>query len=62
MLGPEWKKPSRSGGSGNCVEVRQPAPGEIELRDSKDPDGPTLRVPAGAFAEFVRAVVAGGRG
>ncbi len=36
----EWKKSTRSGGSGgNCVEVRM-HDGAIQLRDSKDPGRP----------------------
>jgi hypothetical protein len=38
----EWRKSSHSGGTGNCVEVAGNLPGIMAVRDSKDPDGPTL--------------------
>jgi hypothetical protein len=28
--------------NGDCVEVARPAPGQIAIRDSEDPDGPRL--------------------
>jgi hypothetical protein len=37
----EWRKSSFSGDSGDCVEVRQDL---TAIRDSKNPDGPTLSV------------------
>ena len=37
-----WAKASKSGGnSAQCVEVRR-HDGNIQVRDSKDPDGPIL--------------------
>jgi len=36
-----WRKSTRSGTQGNCVEVRIVA-GGVEVRDSKDPTGPVL--------------------
>jgi hypothetical protein len=38
----EWRKSSRSGSTGNCVEVAVNVPGVVAVRDSKDPDGPKL--------------------
>ena len=39
----QWRKSTRSGGSGgNCVEVAYPGDGTIRVRDSKNPDGPVL--------------------
>lgn len=50
-LSVEWRKSRRSGGEGgNCVEV---AP-DGRLRDSKNPDGPVLRVDLGAFLGAVK--------
>jgi hypothetical protein len=44
-----WVKASRSAASGTCVEMRRHG-GALEVRDSKDPDGPVLRF---ARAEFL---------
>jgi hypothetical protein len=50
---PRWRKSRRSTGTANCVEVA----GTLdEVRDSKNPAGPTLRVDV---AELVAAVRAG---
>jgi hypothetical protein len=37
-----WRKSTRSGSTGNCVEVADNLPGVIAVRDSKDPSGPAL--------------------
>ncbi|WP_035798058.1 DUF397 domain-containing protein [Kitasatospora mediocidica] len=60
---PDWIKSSYSNtNGGNCIEwapqVTQ-ATGIVPVRDSKDPDGPTLAFPATAFTAFVSAVKAG---
>ena len=47
-----WRTSSYSGGGGDCVEVA-PAPGRVLVRDSKDPHGPTLAVPAAAWRTFL---------
>ncbi|GDY32055.1 DUF397 domain-containing protein [Gandjariella thermophila] len=48
-----WRKPRHSTGTNSCVEVA----GTLDqIRDSKNPDGPILRVDV---AEFVAAVKAG---
>ena len=47
-----WIKAARSGASGDCVELRRRA-GAIEVRDSKDPDGPVLRFTPSEFAAFL---------
>jgi hypothetical protein len=49
---------SRCGESGQCVEVAA-AMVQVAVRDSKDPDGPVLRFPRGAWREFVEGVKAG---
>jgi hypothetical protein len=51
-----WRKSTRSGGSGNCVEVADNLPNVVAVRDSKDPDGPALVVEPAAFAAFAAAV------
>ncbi|MGI5245466.1 DUF397 domain-containing protein [Dactylosporangium sp. CA-139066] len=54
-LDERWRKSTRSGGaSGNCVEVRQ-LDGTVEVRDSKDPNGPTLAFSARNWQAFADA-------
>jgi Domain of unknown function (DUF397) len=59
-----WQKSSYSGSNGGqCVEVARNLPGVVAVRDSKDPDGPSLVVTAGewqAFLDGVRRGVAQG--
>ncbi|MGW2486757.1 DUF397 domain-containing protein [Streptomyces sp. NPDC001606] len=52
-----WRKSSYSGGGdgNNCVEIA-PTPTHISIRDSKNPAGNTLTVPAGSFALFIEAL------
>ncbi|WP_033222171.1 DUF397 domain-containing protein [Kitasatospora phosalacinea] len=54
-----WRKSSFSGCQGNCVEVADGFSTAVPVRDSKDPDGPALLFPAGAWAAFVAGVKAG---
>lgn len=52
---PTWFKSSYSDNEGgNCVEIA--VRGAIRIRDSKNPEGPELRVAAPAWAAFVSAV------
>ncbi|WP_069743509.1 DUF397 domain-containing protein [Streptomyces sp. EN23] len=58
----QWVKSSYSN-SGTCVEWAPrtaSATGIVPVRDSKNPGGPALGVPATAFAAFVAGVKAGG--
>lgn len=42
---PTWKKGSRSsGGANNCVELAWSGAADGAVRDSKNPDGPVLKV------------------
>ncbi len=50
-----WRKSSRSGGQGNCVEFRE-LDGSCQLRDSKDPNGGEVTVSPAAFKAFIDAV------
>ncbi|MFF7361030.1 DUF397 domain-containing protein [Streptomyces sp. NPDC008125] len=60
-----WSKSSYSGNGGTCVEwapAHASATGVVPVRDSKNPHGPVLSVPADAFASFVAGVKGGGFG
>ncbi len=57
-LGPEWRKSNRSDSNGNCVELRQ-QDNRVEMRDSKCPNGPTLKFNPEAFSTFLEDVKAG---
>ena len=47
-----WRKSTYSGAnSGNCVEVATAAR-TVAVRDSKDPSGPRLAVPAASWSAF----------
>jgi hypothetical protein len=52
-----WRKSSYSGdANGNCLEVRDDAPGAVPVRDSKNPAGPALSIPTAAWSAFVRGI------
>ena len=53
-----WRKSSRSGAAGHCVEVAE-TPAIIFVRDSKDAAGPKLRFEASEWAAFVEGVRGG---
>lgn len=42
--------------NGACVEVNIEAPGQVLVRDSKDPEGAVLRYPAAQWRAFLRSV------
>ncbi len=50
-----WRKSSRSPNGGNCVEI-VPAARAVAVRDSKNPDGGALAVPAHQWAAFAGRV------
>ncbi|MEW2218955.1 DUF397 domain-containing protein [Streptomyces sp. NPDC006990] len=57
-----WRRSSYSGqNGGNCLEMAVDHPGPaLPVRDSKNPTGPVLLIPAPAWHAFV-AQVRGGR-
>ena len=59
---PRWFKSSYSDNGGQCVEVAAnliATRGVVPVRDSKNPTGPALDIPASSFASFVAGVKAG---
>lgn len=52
---PTWRKSSYSDSHGQCVELAA-ADGGIAVRDSQDPDGPSLTVPASSWRPLLNAL------
>ncbi|NRQ33265.1 DUF397 domain-containing protein [Nonomuraea sp. NN258] len=50
----EWRKSTASGDNGQCVEVATNLPGIVAVRDSKDPQGPTLVFTRGEWRAFLK--------
>ncbi|MBW1601420.1 DUF397 domain-containing protein [Streptomyces sp. JJ66] len=56
---PRWVTSSYSSNGGSCVEwapAQVAATSVVPLRDSKNPAGPVLAIPARAFTSFVSGV------
>ncbi|GIF07146.1 DUF397 domain-containing protein [Actinoplanes siamensis] len=53
-----WRKSSRSGAAGHCVEVAN-TPAAVMVRDSKDVTGPVLSFDTQDWTGFVAGVRAG---
>ncbi|MFF4830538.1 DUF397 domain-containing protein [Streptomyces sp. NPDC001315] len=49
-------KSSYSSSGGECIEVARNLPGTIAVRDSKNPDGPILRLTPTTWAEFTASL------
>ncbi|MFJ6568963.1 DUF397 domain-containing protein [Streptomyces sp. NPDC091292] len=59
---PRWFKSSYSDNGGACLEVAvnlATSHGVVPVRDSKNPAGPVLDFPAGAFTGFVSGIKTG---
>jgi hypothetical protein len=55
-----WRKSSYSNGNGGaCVEVARNLPDTVAVRDSKDPDGPTLAFAPEPWQAFTARVKSG---
>ena len=54
----KWRKSTRSGDSGNCVEVAN-VPGGVLVRDSKNPQGALLRFSAKEWRAFLDGCISG---
>lgn len=50
-----WRKSTYSLNNGSCVEVRQ-VDSTVEIRDTKDREGPVLRIDCRAWSAFVAGV------
>ena len=54
-----WRRSSYSNANGgNCVEISEDFPGTVPVRDSKNPHGPVIVVPAAAWDTFVNSLKA----
>ncbi len=49
----EWRKATKSGNNGACVEVAHLVGGRIGVRDSKAPEGPVLMFTAAEWDAFL---------
>ncbi len=54
----QWRKSTRSGGNGQCVEARY-VDHTAQVRDSKDRQGPVLSFTADQWTDFVQGIKAG---
>ncbi|WP_410810591.1 DUF397 domain-containing protein [Micromonospora sp. 067-2] len=53
LIGATWRKSTRSGTQGDCVEVADNLPGVVGVRDSKDQAGPVLTFDPRSWRAFV---------
>ncbi|MDG4833857.1 DUF397 domain-containing protein [Solwaraspora sp. WMMD1047] len=54
----QWRKSTRSGGNGACVEARY-VDHTAQVRDSKDTAGPVLAFSRSAWVSFIRVAPTG---
>jgi uncharacterized protein DUF397 len=55
LTGARWRKSTRSGANGDCVEVADNLSDVVAVRDSKDPSGSALFFTPAAWAAFIEA-------
>jgi Domain of unknown function (DUF397) len=60
--GRTWKRSSRTYGNGNCVEVAARPGDHVNVRDSKNREGVTLRFTPAEWTAFLADVRDGGPG
>jgi Domain of unknown function (DUF397) len=56
---PRWRKSTVSNPSGNCVELAELDGGEIAVRNSRHPTGPTLIYTRAEISAFILGVRGG---
>ena len=56
LTGAAWRKSTRSGANGDCVEVAKNLPGIVAVRDTKDRNGATLIFTDRAWTAFLTGV------
>jgi hypothetical protein len=54
-----WRKSTVSNPSGNCVELAELAGGDIVVRNSRHPTGPTLVYTRAEISAFIRGIRGG---
>jgi hypothetical protein len=55
----QWQTSTYSAGNGNCVRTRLRPDGNVDVGDSKDPDGPTLTFTRAEWDAFLAGLKEG---
>ncbi|MEV6973591.1 DUF397 domain-containing protein [Kitasatospora sp. NPDC093806] len=55
----QWRKSTYSNGQGDCIEIADGLADIVPVRDSKDPNGPTLTFTSIAWSAFITAIHTG---